>query len=120
MHFPWPVAALVALLLLLRLAGAAESARSPFTCSRTGPDVVLRQADLPPTVRAALPPYRMADPGQPWNVGDAVLDPELPFHRMICAYPDASGFVVEWEYGGIAHGRGRTAFRKAGDAYVPQ
>ena len=111
---------MVALLLLPRLAGAAESTPSAFTCSRTGSDVVLHQVDLPPSVRAALPPYRMADPGQPWNVGDAVLDPELPFRRMICAHPDADGFVVEWEYGGIAHGGGRTAFRQVGDAYVPQ
>lgn len=62
----------------------------------------------------------MADPGQPWNVGDAVLDPELPFRRMICAYPNAGGFVVEWEYGGIAHGGGWMAFRQVGNAYVPQ
>lgn len=92
----------------------------PFACSRTGPGVVMRQADLPAGMRDALHaavPDAMADPGQPWNVADAGIDPNLPFKRMICAYPDGDGFVVEWEYGGIAHGRARSAFRQVGTSY---
>ena len=117
MLFPWP--AILAVLLLLPCPAGAVGPQS-FACSRTGPDVVVRLADLQPTVRATLR-FKMADAGQPWNVTDSVLDPELPFQRLICAYPDSGdGFVVEWEYGGIAHGRSRTVFRRTGTAYVPQ
>jgi len=102
------VLGLAALLLLWHPAGAAEP--SSFTCRRTGPDVVTRQAELPPAARAALRqrvPYEMADAGQPWNATDSVSDPTLPFHRLICGYTEGDFYVVQYEYGGLAHGAAR-------------
>ena len=101
-RFLWACAAT----LLLPHPATAE-APSPFTCSRAGPDVMVRLDDIPLALRDALP-SPIADRDQPWNVGDAMLNPTLPHYRLICGYSDAGSFVMEWEHGGIVRSVGRT------------
>jgi hypothetical protein len=61
--------------------------------------------DLPPPVVAlcADDKGRMADPGENWNVTDAVTDPTLPWKRLIWAAVGGDYYVVHYERGGIDH-----------------
>jgi len=60
---------------------------------------------LPPAIVAlcAGNKDKLADPGQNWNVTDAVTDPALPGKRLIWAAVDGEYDVVHYERGGIAH-----------------
>ena len=46
---------------------------------------------------------RMADPGQKWQVSDAIIDDRLPERRLIWAATDDDYYVVHYESGGFAH-----------------
>ena len=61
--------------------------------------------DLPPAVVAlcADDKGKIADPGQNWNVTDAVTDPSLPWKRLIWAAVGSDYYVVHYERGGIDH-----------------
>ena len=61
--------------------------------------------DLPPAIVAicADDKGKLADPGQNWNVTDAVTDPTLPWKRLIWAAVGRDYYVVHYERGGIDH-----------------
>jgi hypothetical protein len=64
-------------------------------------------AALPASVRRALGAdstglYGMAEKGQPFNVGDAVVEP-LPMRRFITAGHDGDTWLAAFEQGGIVH-----------------
>jgi hypothetical protein len=46
---------------------------------------------------------KLAEPGQKWNVTDAITDPTLPGKRLIWAAVGGEYYVVHYERGGIAH-----------------
>jgi hypothetical protein len=46
---------------------------------------------------------KMANKGGKWNMSDAVLDPDLPFRRLIWAVEAQKHFVVHYEHGGIGY-----------------
>lgn len=56
---------------------------------------------LPPALRTLIGP--VADVGAPFNSGDAVRDPSLPFRRMIRAGHQGDVWFVWYEHGGIAY-----------------
>ena len=61
---------------------------------------------LPPAVVAlcADDNGKLADPGQNWNLTDAVTDPTLPWKRLIwAAVIGGDHYVVHYERGGIDH-----------------
>lgn len=66
-------------------------------------------AALPAPVRAELArlmrqeSLRMADPGQPFQVTDVVMDRTLPGRRLILAGQAKDVVVVHYERGGFAH-----------------
>ena len=47
---------------------------------------------------------RIADPGQPWELGDYIRDQALPRKRLIWAATDGERYVVHYESGGRGHG----------------
>lgn len=47
--------------------------------------------------------FRMADPGQPYQAGDAIQNPRLPWARLIFAAVSRNYCFLEYESGGIAH-----------------
>jgi hypothetical protein len=61
--------------------------------------------DLPPAVVAlcAGDKGRIAEPGQNWNATDAIMDPSLPWKRLIWAAVGNDYYVVHYERGGIDH-----------------
>lgn len=61
--------------------------------------------DLPPAVvvLCADDKGKIADPGQNWNVTDAITDPSLPWKRLIWAAVGNEYYVVHYERGGIDH-----------------
>jgi hypothetical protein len=61
--------------------------------------------DLPPAVVALCvdDKGKLADPGQNWNVTDAITDPTLPWKRLIWAAAGSDYYVVHYERGGIDH-----------------
>jgi hypothetical protein len=61
--------------------------------------------DLPPAIVAlcADDKGKIADPGQNWNVTDAVTDATLPWKRLIWAAVGGDYYVVHYERGGIDH-----------------
>jgi len=68
-------------------------------------------ADLPPVLQELLPP--IADIAAPFNNTDAVLDPSLPFRRLIRAGHSGQDWFLWYEHGGI------TYFWQAVVAHVP-
>ena len=54
--------------------------------------------------------FPMAEPGKPWNVGDAVQDTSLPFRRLIFVAVSKDYCVVAYERGGIAYSRSTALF----------
>src|ERR1700722_9925728 len=74
---------------------------------------VVRVADIPPAVMAAAAaargpglakyPLELADPGQPFQVTDVIVDKRLPGRRLIAAYASADAWIVHYEAGGVAH-----------------
>jgi hypothetical protein len=77
---------------------------APAVAAPEGYAVVRRVADLPEPVRALLN-GPMAEPGQPFEIGDAIAPgSNLPFQRMIWAAKLADGrYVIHYERGGWGH-----------------
>jgi hypothetical protein len=72
--------------------------------------VVRSTAELPPKMKAAFatfvkqPAFKMAEPEQPFQVGDAIAPgPPLPVRRLVFAAFDETACFVHYERGGIAH-----------------
>jgi hypothetical protein len=70
---------------------------------------VLKVAELPPEVLAAFErhtkqsPFRMADPGEEFQVTDVIMKPNLPIRRLVFAGVSERYCVVNYESGGIVH-----------------
>jgi len=47
--------------------------------------------------------FRMANPGAPFQVGDAIQDPTLPWSRLIYTAVSKNYCVLTYETGGFAH-----------------
>ena len=66
-------------------------------------------AELPKLVQEALranfssPKLEMADPGQPFQATDVIMDASLPIRRMIAAGCSNDHCLIHYEQGGIAH-----------------
>ncbi|MEO7718861.1 MAG: hypothetical protein ABIY70_21895 [Capsulimonas sp.] len=58
--------------------------------------------------------FPMAEPGKPWNVGDAVQDTSLPFRRLIFVAVSKDYCLVTYERGGIAYSRCASLFHYTG------
>ncbi len=72
------------------------------TCALTTPVVeVTRLAQLPPALADRIGP--IAEIGAPFNSTDAVLDPSLPFRRLIRAGHRGDDWFVWYEHGGIGY-----------------
>src|ERR1022692_4206207 len=58
--------------------------------------------NLPPAVFAlcADSAGRLAEPGQKWEAGDAIMDDKLPTKRLVWAVTDGNYYVVHYERGG--------------------
>ena len=72
--------------------------------------VVHSTAKLPEKMKAAFatlvkqPAFEMAEPEQPFQVGDAIAPgPSLPVRRLVFAAFDETACFVHYERGGIAH-----------------
>jgi hypothetical protein len=73
--------------------------------------VVHSTADLPPKMKASFatfvkqPAFKMAEPEQPFQVGDAIAPPgpPLPVRRLVFGAFDDSSCFVHYERGGVAH-----------------
>lgn len=71
--------------------------------------MVKKVADLPTGVITAFAehtkqsPFRMADPGEEFQVTDEVMKPNLPGRRLVFAGISDGYCVVQYESGGIAH-----------------
>lgn len=48
-------------------------------------------------------PFRMANPDEPFQAGDAITDPTLPWSRLRFVATSGDYTVVEYETGGFAH-----------------
>jgi len=104
--------------LILAVSATVAPLKYPLpACSVKAAEVARTKQDLPPSVRLAVADF--ADSKEAFNKTDA-LPPNmegLPFKRLICGYPTATGYVVEWEQGGRGYSIRRTAFRKASAGY---
>jgi hypothetical protein len=60
---------------------------------------------LPPAVLALCDGGhgKLAEPGQKWNVSDAIIDPTLSGKRLIWAAAGGGYYIAHYERGGIAH-----------------
>jgi len=47
--------------------------------------------------------FKLADPGEEFQAGDVVVDPRLPFRRLILAGRCGENWFIHYERGGIAH-----------------
>lgn len=75
---------------------------APAVAAPEGYAAVKRVADLPHPVQTLLN-GPMAEPGQPFNIGDDI-DSRLPIQRMIWAAKLADGrYVIHYERGGWGH-----------------
>ena len=52
---------------------------------------------------AKMPEFRMANPGEKYLEGDVVIDPGLPWRRLIFAGISKDKFFIHYEKGGRAH-----------------
>ena len=61
--------------------------------------------NLPPVVFALCADSRgrLAEPGQKWQVTDAITDDKLPTKRLLWAVTDGDYYVVHYERGGRGH-----------------
>ena len=74
---------------------------------------VLHVAEIPAPVMSAAGKARepaiagykleMADPGQPFQATDVIIDRSLPGHRLIAAYASSDYWLLHYEVGGVAH-----------------
>ena len=82
---------------------AAPAAAVPDTgCTlRTPVQEVASVTQLPAALATALPP--IADVGAPFNSTDSVLDPSLPFRRLIRAGHRGDDWFLWYEHGGLVY-----------------
>ena len=82
---------------------ASPAAAAPNTrCALSTPVQEVPSVTRPPSaLRTLVGP--IADVGAPFNSGDAVQDPSLPFRRMIRAGHRGDVWFVWYEHGGIAY-----------------
>jgi hypothetical protein len=66
---------------------------------------IVAATNLPPTVFSlcADDRGRLAEPGQKWQVTDAITDDTLPRKRLIWTVTDGDYYVVHYERGGRGH-----------------
>jgi hypothetical protein len=95
------VAGLVALTATTTLATPAGAV--PNTACTLGRPVqeVTSVTQLPAALRNALPP--IAEIGGPFNSTDSVLDPSLPFRRLIRSGHQRDDWFLWYEHGGLAY-----------------
>lgn len=99
-HVAW-AAALIASVSSFLTAPVAQSIPN-VKCQLTTPvQEVSNLAGLPASLRDLLPP--LADVGAQFNSTDAVLDPSLPFRRLIRVGHRAQDWFVWYEHGGITY-----------------
>jgi hypothetical protein len=97
-------AAATGIVLGLTLFGAVPASAAPPNthCALTTPvQEVPSIAQLPPELLRLLPP--IADVGAPFNSGDSVHDPNLPFRRMIRAGHRGPDWFLWYEHGGAGY-----------------
>ena len=86
---------------------------APAVAAPEGYAIVKRVSDLPGPVLTLLN-GPMAEPGQPFNIGD-VIDSRLPNQRMIWAAKLADGrYVIHYERGGWGHSTLTSVIKPAG------
>jgi len=107
--------ALSSLVLALGLCGAARASDriTPADRKRLSAATlreITKTAEIPLEVRKAFaalvgqPEFHMAEPTQPFQVGDAIAPgPPLPGRRLIFAACDDGLCVIHYERGGVAH-----------------
>ena len=100
------------------IAAGAASASAP-TCSVSGRPIANKIQELPISVRKALA-HRIADRGQPFNIGDAIPagQEQRPFMRLICGYSIPDGYVIEREQGGRGYNVAKIIFGKTAVGYI--
>ena len=81
---------------------AAPAAAVPIPAASCTPvQDVASVTQLPAALAGALPP--IADSGSPFNSTDSVLDPSLPFRRLIRAGHRGDDWFLWYEHGGLAY-----------------
>lgn len=78
----------------------AANAISP--CGKTDQEAFVRLADLPPEAKDAIG-VKMADKGEPFQMGDVISRPGLPLYRFLSATRSRCQIKVEFEQGGFLH-----------------
>lgn len=58
--------------------------------------------------------FRMANPGAPFQAGDAIQDPTLPWSRLIFTAVSKNYCVLTYETGGFAHFQTAALYRLSG------
>lgn len=98
---------------------AAPAQAIPNTaCTLTTPvQNVTGVRQLPPALTALLPP--IADIGAPFNSTDSVLDPSLPFRRLIRAGHRGDDWFLWYEHGGVGYFWQAAVIHLDGDAATP-
>ena len=73
-------------------------------------------ADIPPLVRAAFAKathqeFSMAEPGEQWQSTDVIIEPRLPWRRLMAVAVSVNFCLVFYERGGIAKSNNVAVFR---------
>ena len=108
------------MLSLTLLAAAASASPSP-SCGVGDRAVATTLREAPASVQKALA-HRVADRGEPFNIGDAVPrgQEHRPFMRFICGYATPAGYIVEREQGGRGYNVGKIVFDRTARGYVEE
>ncbi|HYR45355.1 MAG TPA: hypothetical protein VER78_00020 [Thermoanaerobaculia bacterium] len=112
-HSRWPLFLAAASIALLGASESGGKGLSPEDRKHllSGKLTVARKtSELPPKMKAAFatlvkqPAFEMAEPEQPFQVGDAIAPgPPLPVRRLVLAAFDETACFVHYERGGVAH-----------------
>jgi hypothetical protein len=115
----------IAIGMLIALVSVAAGATSPPPLQLPAKELgaeryayVTKIGQLPEDIRKGLArqleqrELQMADAGMPFSSGDAVIDPNLPTHRLIVAAVGAKYVVVHFERGGVALTRWIVVFER--------
>jgi hypothetical protein len=94
-------AGLVALTAAMTLTTTAGAVPNTACTLSTPVQEVTSVTQLPAALRNALPP--IAAIGAPFNSTDSVLDPSLPFRRLIRAGHQGDDWFLWYEHGGLAY-----------------
>jgi len=104
------IAAALGLLIAVNVLGQSPP---PAVIDQLGPDkslnYVTKFSDIPKSVIDVMKTatrsskLEMADKGGKWNATDAVLEPNLPFRRLIWAVETQKHFVVHYELSGVGY-----------------